>query len=263
MTKLIRVELAKLRTVRLSYGLLGLGAGLTMLFAILEASLAGGKGSYDPAALSTPSGFESVMNGGVWVLILATVFGVTVSSGEFRHLSATLTYLATPARNRVLAAKTVAAFVAGAAFGLAGFVIGCGTALGFAAAKGTGVPLSAGTLAGHGAGYLIAAGLLAALGAVVGSLVRAQLAAVIGVFVWTMIIESLVGGLLTGIRPYLPYTTATTLTGTSLGGGAFGPAREVASGAPLPFAAAAALLASLTIVLAMIAARTTVRRDIT
>ena len=40
----------------------------------------------------------------------------------------------------------------------------------------------------------------------------------IGVFVWTMIIESLIGGLFNAARPYLPYTAATALAGTrSLG----------------------------------------------
>ena len=44
----------------------------------------------------------------MWGLILAAVLGVTISSGEFRHHTATLTYLAVPGRNRVLAAKAVA-----------------------------------------------------------------------------------------------------------------------------------------------------------
>ena len=46
------------------------------------------------------------------------MLGVTISSGEFRHQTATLTYLATPNRTRVLAAKAVAAAAGGAVFGL-------------------------------------------------------------------------------------------------------------------------------------------------
>ena len=38
-------------------------------------------------------------------LVLATVLGVTVSSGEFRHGTATSTYLATANRRRVMIAK--------------------------------------------------------------------------------------------------------------------------------------------------------------
>ena len=55
----------------------------------------------------------------MWGLLLGAVLGVTITSGEFRHQTATLTYLATPNRTRVLAAKMVAAAAAGAVFGLA------------------------------------------------------------------------------------------------------------------------------------------------
>ena len=263
MIRQIRIELLKLSTTRASYGLLATGAGLTALFAILEAARAGGHGANTPASLSSAAGFSSVISAGIWGLLLAAVLGVIVSSGEFRHQTATLTYLATPSRTLVLAAKVAAGAVAGALFGLASFVIAAGAALGFTIARGYHVPLGDATLARYGAGHLLAGALLAALGVGVGSLLRSQLAGVIGVFVWTIVIESLLGGLFPAIRPYLPYTAATTLSGTSLGGAAFGPAHGVSGGTPLPFAATAALLAALALVLAAAAARTTVRRDVT
>ena len=117
LTRLIRAELLKLRTTRLSYGLLATAAGLTALFSVLEASRAGSGKAVAP--LYTAAGFNAVITGGVWALLLATVLGVTVSSGEFRHATATQTYLATPRRGRVMAAKAVAAACAGAVFGLA------------------------------------------------------------------------------------------------------------------------------------------------
>jgi ABC-type transport system involved in multi-copper enzyme maturation permease subunit len=203
------------------------------------------------------------MTGGVWALMFAAVLGVTVSSGEFRHRTATFTYLAAPDRNRVLAAKAIAAALAGAVLGLAGFAVSAVSGLAFVAARGYSVSLGAATFADRGAGALVAGALLAAIGVVLGTLVRSQLAGVIGVFVWAMIIESLIGGLFTAVRPYLPYTAATTLAGTPLGGAAFGPAHGVNGGTPLPFAAATALLAAIALAGGIIAARTTVRRDIT
>jgi hypothetical protein len=104
---------------------------------------------------------------------------------------------------------------------------------------------------------------MAAIGAALGSLIRSQLAAVIGVFAWTIVIESLLGALFDSVQPYLPYTAATTLAGSQLGGAAFGPAHGAASTATaLPFAGAAALLAGLAVVLVLVAARTTVPRDV-
>jgi len=261
MIRLIRVELLKLRTTRLTYGLLATAATLTGVFAVIQAARAGTAGG--PAPLSTASGLNDVITAGIWALVLATVMGVTVSSGEFRHGTATLTYLATPHRGRVLTAKAVAGACAGAVCGLAGYVMALGVGLSFVAARGYHVAIGDATLARYAIGHLVGTALLAAIGVGVGSLVRSQLAGVIGVFAWTIVIESILGGLFTAIRPYLPYTAASTLSGTSPGGSAFGAAHGVAGPSALPFAAAAALLAGLAIVFCTVAARTTVVRDVT
>ncbi|HUA30024.1 MAG TPA: ABC transporter permease [Streptosporangiaceae bacterium] len=262
MTRLIRVELLKMRTVRMTWGLLAAAAGLTALFSVIEASRAGSAGRIGP--LSTASGLNAVIAGGVFALILAAVFGVTVSSGEFRHSTATQTYLAAPRRVRVLAAKTAAGACGGAVFGLVGYVIAAGVGLTFVAARGYHVAVGDATLARYAIGHVVAAALLAAIGVALGSLVRSQLAGVIGVFVWAIVIESIVGGLFNAVQPYLPYTAATTLAGTALGRAAFGPANGASTTAtPLPFAAATALLAALAIAVSVLAARTTVRRDVT
>jgi ABC-2 type transport system permease protein len=261
MIRLIGVELLKLRTTRLTYGLLATAATLTGAFAVIEAARAGSGGG--PAPLSTASGLNDVITAGIWALVLATVMGVTVSSGEFRHGTATLTYLATPHRGRVLTAKAVAGACAGAVFGLAGYIVALGVGLSFVAARGYHVAIGDATLVRYAIGHIVGTALLAAIGVGVGSLVRSQLAGVIGVFAWTIVIESILGGLFTSIRPYLPYTAASTLSGTSPGGSAFGPAHGLAGPSPLPFAAAAALLAGLAIVFCVVAARTTVARDVT
>jgi ABC-2 type transport system permease protein len=262
MIRLIRVELLKLRTTRLSYGLLATGAGLTALFCLLEASRSGPGKAVAP--LNTAAGLTSVIAGGTWALLMAAVLGGTLASGEFRHSTATLTYLATPRRSRVLAAKTIAAALAGAVFGLVGYVIAAGVGLAFVAAHGYPVPVGDATLIRYGLGHIVAAALLAAIGAAVGSLVRFELAVVIGVLVWAVVVESIVGDLVKSAQPYLPYTAATTLGGTQLGGAAFGPAHGASTTiAPLPFAAATALLAGVAIVLSLLAARTTMRRDVT
>jgi ABC-2 type transport system permease protein len=211
-TRLVRVELLKLRTTRLSYGLLATAAGLTLLFCVLEASQAGTAKGVGP--LYTASGLNAVITGGVWSLLLAAVLGVTVSSGEFRHSTATLTYLAAPHSGRVLAAKAVAAACAGAVFGLVGYVMATGVGLIFVAAHGYHLAIDDATLARYAVGHVVGAALLAAIGAALGSLIRYQLAAVIGIFVWAIVIESIFGGLFNAVQPYLPCTAATTLAGT-------------------------------------------------
>lgn len=260
MIRQIRIELLKLTTVRLTYGLLAFAAALTGIFSAIESGRAGTSDGVAP--LNTYSGLSAIVTGGVWGLIFAAVLGVTVSSGEFRHQTATLTYLATPNRTRVLAAKAVAAAAGGAVFGLVVDVIATGIGLGFVAGHHYPVSIGAVTFVRFAVGHLVGGALMGSLGAVLGSLVRSQLAAVIGVFVWSIILESLLGGLFASVRPYLPYTAATSLAGTALGAAGFGPSRTVSAGAPLPFAAATALLIALAVALAAVAARTAVRRDI-
>jgi ABC-2 type transport system permease protein len=260
MIRQIRIELLKLVTVRLSYGLLAFTVALTGIFSAIEASRAGTSSGVAP--LNTYSGLSSIVTGGVWGLIFAAVLGVTISSGEFRHQTATLTYLATPNRTQVLIAKAVAAAASGSVFGLVVYVVATGVGLGFVAGHHYPVSIGVVTFVRFALGHLVGGALMGSLGAVLGSLVRSQLAAVIGVFVWSIILESLIGGLFTSIRLYLPYTAASNLAGTALGAAGFGPSRAVSGGTPLPFAAATALLIGLAVALAFVAARTTVRRDI-
>ena len=258
MSRLIRTELLKLRTTRVSYGLLLTAAAITVMFASLEASGAGRRVS----PLSTAAGQATVTTVTGVAMILAAVLGVIVTSGEFRHASATLTYLASPSRGRVLAAKAVAAAAAGAVFGVLAGIVSTVTGLVWVLSKGDHMRLGAGVIAGHIAGAGAGAALLAMLGVAVGSLIRSQLAAVIGVFVWALVLESILGGTVSALRPYLPYTAASTLGGAKLGAAAFGPGYSVSTQTALPFIAAAALLGAIVVLLCVAADRTTVRRDI-
>jgi len=259
MTRLVRVELLKLRTMRVTYGLLAAAVAVTVLFSALEASRAGR--AVPP--ISTAAGLGDVTTVSGVAMILAAVLGVIVTSGEFRHTSATLTYLATPDRRRVLGAKAVGTALVGACYGLVAGIVATTVGLAFVAGDGDHVTLGAATLAGHVAGAGAGAALLAAVGIGIGSLIRAQLAGVVGVFVWCMVIESILGGSISAIRPYLPYTAATTLGGAKLGAGAFGPGYSVSSQVALPFLGAAALIAAIAIAISLLAERTTVRHDIT
>jgi ABC-2 type transport system permease protein len=258
MNRLVRVEVLKLRTVRTTYGLLIAAALLTALLASVIASKA------------SPSTLSIVVTLTGWAMLFAMVMGVIAASGEFRHSTATFTYLAGPRRGRVLAAKAAAAAAAGAIFCLTGAVVVTGIGLAFTAGAGEPITLSAATFVRDDLGAVLGAALLAALGVAVGSLIRSQIAGVVGILIWSLVIEPIIGGLFTTIQPYLPYTAATTLAGAKLGAGAGGVHVSVHHGAvaavapgPLPFGAAVALLGALVIVVSVIAACSRLRADIT
>jgi ABC-2 type transport system permease protein len=119
MITLVRGELLKLRTMRMTWGLLAAAAALSAMFALLENNRAGSTGSGVPS-ISTADGMRTVTTVTGIAMLLAAVLGTIAANGEFRHSSATLTYLATPQRGRVLVAKTAAAASIGALFGLDG-----------------------------------------------------------------------------------------------------------------------------------------------
>ena len=254
----LRVELMKLRATGLTYGLLATAVGLSALLAVLAAAQAGS----NVAPLSTASGLGTVTTTTGLALLLAAILGVTVASGEFRHQTATLTYLSFPDRNQVLTAKAMAAAAAGAVYGFAAGVAATVVGLIAVAIKGDSVALSAGTLLAHMGGAALGAALLAAAGVGVGSLVRGELGAVIGTIAWVVVIELIIGGLFRSIQPYLPYTAATTLAGIKLGQSLL-VVRVAAGPQPLPFAAATGLLLAVAAVVAFAAALATVPRDIT
>ncbi len=248
----LRTELYKIRTIRTPLGLLGAAVGLTALGAILRSSRAGTSGHMAIAPLYTQQGLSRVLTGTDIAMLLAMVLGVVIASGEFRHRTATDTYLATPNRTVVLVAKAASALVVGAMFGVLASAITTTVGLSFVAAKGYAVALSGATIARFALGAILGSALLAAGGVAIGSLIRGQIGAIVATFAWAFVIEQIIGGIFNSVAPYLPVTAANTLGGTNLGGGV----------SPLPFAAAAALVAGVVIVLGTVAARTTVQHDV-
>jgi hypothetical protein len=61
------------------------------------------------APLYTPGGLTRVLTVLGFAFLLSTIFDASISSGEFRHCTANVTYLAFPDRDRVLIAKLIVA----------------------------------------------------------------------------------------------------------------------------------------------------------
>ena len=112
MNNLIRAELLKLRTTRTFWW--SVVAALT--FVPLSIALAIAKiGTPDGTSLDSVEGFRNVIaaasSGGMLVLLI----GIMVMAGEFRFNTITSTFLITPERKRVVAAKLAASSLVGIA----------------------------------------------------------------------------------------------------------------------------------------------------
>lgn len=205
MIRLVRVELLKLRTTRLWIVLLGVTVAVVAL--IIVAVLA--TSSPDPQSqalhdLKTVADVRTLLSIGGLSATLALVLGATMTTSEYRYGTAGTTYLATPRRAGVVTAKMLAAVPVGALFGLVGGSVPLLVALAWFAAKDHGVPLD-GTIPLE----ILQIGLQALFGAVmgvaVGAVLRNQVAAIVGLLVWVLVVESILSGLIPATAKWFPF----------------------------------------------------------
>jgi hypothetical protein len=112
MTRLVRAELLKLRTTRVVAGLFGLTIATSALIATAVMLIATRPGQPPIPSDALP---ELLVVAGGPLVVFALILGVLAMTGEFRHGTATSTFLVTPVRGRAAAAKLAAAAVAGLA----------------------------------------------------------------------------------------------------------------------------------------------------
>jgi ABC-2 type transport system permease protein len=246
MIRLIRAEFTKLRTTRLIYGVAAVMAAFAVL--AVAANILDRQGAPPLAANS----FPMLVGGPVTLLSgAALLLGILGMAGEFRHQTVTQTFLVTPDRGRVVAAKLVAYPLAGIALALSILAVTAAVAIGWLAAEGITPSLLDARLGRVLLGAVLAAGLCGLVGVGVAALVRNQVAALVGVAVWVLLVEGLLMSLLNtpSLGKWLPSAAAAALTNPG--------------GAQLSRLAGTLVLAGYALALALIGTRLVVRRDIT
>jgi ABC-type transport system involved in multi-copper enzyme maturation permease subunit len=91
---------------------------------ILFGVIAGSFGS--EADLSLPENQRELIGNGTFAAVFAALIGVMAMTSEFRHGTICATFVFTPARTRVVAAKVVASVLVGIGFGALGSALGLG-----------------------------------------------------------------------------------------------------------------------------------------
>jgi ABC-2 type transport system permease protein len=249
MIRLVRAEFTKLATTRLIYGMAAAMAAFAVL--TVAANILGVEGAPPLSAYSLPvlvAAPVTLLSGA------ALLLGILGMAGEFRHQTVTQTFLVTPDRGRVVAAKLVAYPLAGIALALSILAFTAAVATGWLAATGItpSLPEPVAYALGHVLlGAVLAAGLCALVGVGVAALIRNQVAALVGVAVWVLLVEGLLMSLLhaPSMAKWLPSAAAAALTNPG--------------GAQLSRLGGTLLLAGYALALALIGTRLVVRRDIT
>jgi len=238
---LLAAEARKAASTPVTYGFVAAIVAFTALNTSLSLS-------DTSAGLDTAAGVHHIFSAGRDFLFLFIALGAVGAAGEFRHGTAVPTFLATPARGRVLAAKLAAYVGLGAIVAVACVVVEMAIALPWIDADATGVtPWSAAVLEPAIASILSGAA-YCALGVALGTLVRDQIVALGVTLGWFAVAEGALATFTPGVSRFLP---------GGLFSGADNPAADL-----LPLPIAAAVLVAYVGGLSILAARTTLRRDI-
>jgi ABC-2 type transport system permease protein len=248
MIRLVRAELTKLGSTRLIYGMAAGMAAFALLTVFAGIAYAGQEGNPPLSADSLPV----VVAAPVTLLSGAAVLlGILGMTGEFRHQTVTQSFLVTPDRGRVVAAKLVTYPLAGIALAVTILAFTAAVASGWLAAEGITPSLFDARLGQVLFGAVLAAGLCGLVGVGVGALLRNQVAALVATLVWVVLVEGLLLSLLNApsLGKWLPSAAAAALTNP--GGG------------HLSRVAGTLLLAGYALALALVGTRLVVRRDIT
>jgi ABC-2 type transport system permease protein len=210
MRALVAVEIRKLTTVRSPWVLLAAAQLVVILGAIGRlARLAD-----DPTTLPDAAAHVGLVS------LFALVLGVLAVAGEYRHRTITGTYLGTPRRGRVLAAKLLVNTAGGLIFGLVAAAVVLATCAVWLAASGVGGQWGDAALWRTLAGCVLWNAAFAALGVGVGAVVRNLTAAVAGALAWLALVEGVLGQLLgTSLARWLPFSAGASLGELPAGSG--------------------------------------------
>ena len=246
MLPLIRSEFRKISTVRSPWLLLA--AGPLLVVAGVTGLVQSGGNVHDPAVQSKALAHVAL------AALFTLIFGIFAVAGEYRHGTVTDTFLSTPARSRVVAAKLAVYGSAGAVAGLVSSAVAVAVTAAWWSAKGGSFSLSSADSWRTIIGGVAVNAAFAAIGVGVGALLRNLAVAIAAALAWIALVEGIAGQLVgAGLARWLPFSASEAL----------GRANMTGTSGFLPQWGGGLVLAGYAIAFAAAAMVTTLRRDVT
>jgi ABC-type transport system involved in multi-copper enzyme maturation permease subunit len=218
MIRLVRAEWLKLFTTRVWLGLLLGACVMAGAFAALFTGLAGvtDNGRQGLPPIGSQSFERVVLAVGANASVLFLILGIIGVTQEFRHRTATPTFLTTPQRSRVLVAKLVGYALAAVPFALLTLATGVLVAEVYAGARGSAPSLTDGGNLRVLGGVVAVLVLYAVIGVGVGALLRNQVGAIVGALVFLYVVEPVISSVpaTASAFKWLPGGAAQAMTAT-------------------------------------------------
>ncbi|MGY2002397.1 ABC transporter permease [Blastococcus sp. SYSU DS1024] len=215
MTALVRAEWTKLFTTRVWIGLLVGACVLAGGFTALFTALAGVEQQGQPGlpAVGTPAYEELIFSVGANASVLLLILGIIGMTQEYRHRTATPTFLTTPHRGRVVGAKLLAYALVAVPFALVVLAVNVLVAVVYAGARGATPSLTGDNLRTIALSGLVLV-LFTVIGVGVGALLRNQVGAIVGALVYLYVVEPIVAsvGAIQAAYKWLPGGAVQALT---------------------------------------------------
>jgi ABC-type transport system involved in multi-copper enzyme maturation permease subunit len=206
-----RAELLKLRTTKTTLGL-----AAAMLALVTLAVTAHSLGLKDLTDKSRQLGVL-LESGATLGPIFAALFGAMAITAEIRHGTIRPTFLGIPQRGRVIAAKAATSVAVGILFGLLATSLGAAIGTTVMSARGFALHLQAGDYVRLIIGGAVASALMAVIGLAVGIVVRNQVAAIAGLFLWLLFVENILADSVASVNRYMPGGLARALAANGTG----------------------------------------------
>ena len=238
-----RAELLKIRSTRTTLGLaLGLVA-IVLLFVLLTALLS------SVGDISQKESQRSLFGIGSFAGVFAALAGIMLVTGEFRFGTIRPTFLFTPRRSVVLAAKVIASLLAGIVFAAIGEALSVGIGALILNERGISLALGSHDYELMTLGTIVGTALWGGIGVGVGMIVRNQVGAIIGLLAWGFVVENLLFALVPSVGRLTPGQAQNGFMGLT-------------DKHLLPAAAGGAVLVAWTVVLCAAGAGLAARRDV-
>jgi ABC-2 type transport system permease protein len=264
--RLLGSEWRKVMTTKMLWGLLLVALAFSCVNVVTLALIAGGvipgiPGNENGKLLLDPDYITTLLAQVGTAATFVLMLGVIAMTGEYRHMTITSTFLSTPRRGRVLAAKM-------ALYGALGAVIAVVTmaavlvvvVVTLVVMNLDHAPITAASVGTVFVGALVGFALYAVLGVSLGALIKNQVAAIITALVWVLLVEALLGLLLPTFSKWLPGGALNSAMNVSVQAD---PTGGLIAADRLPPWGGALVLLGYAVVFAVVASRTTMRRDIT